>query len=84
MDRLRLAAEEEVTGARWRDRRNGAPGVAEFVDRLGSFLVLVGLAGLAVGGVGVSAAVRAYLDSKTEVIATLKTLGAESRTIFQT
>ena len=69
-------------GVRWRDARNGAPGVAVFVDRLGAFLVLVGLAGLAVGGVGVSAAVRAYLDGKTEVIATLKTLGAESRTIF--
>ncbi|MEM9969538.1 MAG: FtsX-like permease family protein [Pseudomonadota bacterium] len=77
-------AEEAVTGARWRDRRNGAPGVAEFVDRLGSFLVLVGLAGLAVGGVGVSSAVRAYLEEKTPVIATLKTLGAEGRTIFLT
>ncbi len=70
------------TGLRWRDSRNGAPGVAQFVDRLGAFLVLVGLAGLAVGGIGVSSAVRAYLDGKTEVIATLKTLGAESRTIF--
>jgi putative ABC transport system permease protein len=56
--------------------------VAEFVDRMGAFLVLVGLAGLAVGGVGVSAAVRAYLDAKTATIATLKTLGAEARTIF--
>ncbi len=70
------------SGMRWRDSRNGAPGVATFVDRLGAFLVLVGLAGLAVGGVGVSAAVRAYLDGKREVIATLKTLGAEARTIF--
>ncbi len=70
------------TGMRWRDARNGAPGVARFVERLGSFLVLVGLAGLAVGGVGVSAAVRAYLDGKVGVIATLKTLGAEGRTIF--
>ncbi len=82
LDALREAAETEISGARWRDKRNGAPGVAEFVDRLGSFLVLVGLAGLAVGGVGVSSAVRAYLGEKTEVIATLKTLGAESRTIF--
>jgi putative ABC transport system permease protein len=71
-------------GARWQDRRDGAPGVSEFVDRLGAFLVLVGLAGLAVGGVGVSAAVRAYLDEKTATIATLKTLGAEGRTIFLT
>jgi putative ABC transport system permease protein len=69
-------------GMRWRDSRNGAPGIARFVDRIGAFLVLVGLAGLAVGGVGVSAAVRAYLEGKTPVIATLKTLGAEGRTIF--
>ncbi|MEO1548934.1 MAG: ABC transporter permease, partial [Pseudomonadota bacterium] len=50
------------TGLRWRDSRNGTPGIARFVDRLGAFLVLVGLAGLAVGGVGVSSAVRAYLE----------------------
>jgi putative ABC transport system permease protein len=67
---------------RWRDARNGAPGVQEFVDRIGAFLVLVGLAGLAVGGIGVSSAVRAYLDGKIATIATLKTLGAEARTIF--
>ncbi len=84
LDALRRTAESDFAGARWRDRRNGAPGVQEFVDRLSSFLVLVGLAGLAVGGVGISAAVRAYLERKTAVIATLKTLGAETRTIFQT
>ncbi|QBF30276.1 ABC transporter permease [Thalassococcus sp. S3] len=74
----------ETSGLRWTDARNGAPGVAEFVDRLGAFLVLVGLSGLAVGGVGVSAAVRAYLTRKTSVIATLRTLGADRATIFQT
>ena len=74
----------ENSGLRWTDARNGAPGVSEFVDRLGAFLVLVGLSGLAVGGVGVSAAVRAYLADKTSVIATLRTLGAERSTIFQT
>ncbi|MGR3513460.1 MAG: ABC transporter permease [Paracoccaceae bacterium] len=84
LDALRATAESDFNGARWRDRRNGAPGIQEFVDRLSSFLVLVGLAGLAVGGVGISAAVRAYLEKKTAVIATLKTLGAETRTIFQT
>ena len=72
------------SGMRWTDARNGAPGVAEFVNRLGAFLVLVGLSGLAVGGVGVAAAVRAYLSEKTNVIATLRTLGAERSTIFQT
>jgi putative ABC transport system permease protein len=72
------------TGMRWADSRKAAPGIERFVDRIGSFLILVGLAGLAVGGVGVSAAVRAYLEGKIATIATLKTLGAESATIFQT
>ncbi|MBC6407992.1 MAG: FtsX-like permease family protein [Rhodobacteraceae bacterium] len=77
-------AEFADTGMRWRDSRNGAPGVAQFVDRLGAFLVLLGLSALAVGGVGVSAAVRSYLATKTSVIATLHTLGADRATIFQT
>ena len=72
------------SGLRWRDSRRGAGGVERFVDRIGAFLILVGLSGLAVGGVGVSAAVRAYLAGKTGVIATLKTLGATRATIFQT
>ncbi|MCX7287644.1 MAG: ABC transporter permease [Rhodobacterales bacterium] len=70
-------------GMRWTDSRNAAPGIEVFVDRIGSFLVLVGLAGLAVGGVGISAAIRSYLDGKTETIATLKTLGAEGGLIFR-
>ncbi len=69
-------------GLRWRDSRNGAGGTARFVDRIGAFLILMGLAGLAVGGVGVSAAVRSYLDGKIKTIATLKTLGAQRSVIF--
>jgi putative ABC transport system permease protein len=70
------------TGLRWRDSRNASPGIARAVDRIGAFLVLVGLAGLIVGGIGVSAAVRSYLGRKTSTIATLKTLGARGREIF--
>lgn len=70
-------------GMRWQDSRRAAPGVERFVDRIGAFLILVGIAGLAVGGVGVQAAVRAYLDGKTATIATLKTLGAEGHLIFR-
>ncbi len=77
-------AQFESAGLRWRDRRNGAPGISTAVERLSSFLVLVGLAGMAVGGVGVSAAVRAYLGRKTDTIATLKSLGATRGTIFAT
>ncbi len=87
-DLAALSAEAEAkwrdTGMRWRDSRKGASGTERFVDRIGSFLILVGLSGLAVGGVGVSAAVRAYLAGKTGVIATLRTLGATRRIIFLT
>ncbi|MGJ8621733.1 MAG: ABC transporter permease [Yoonia sp.] len=86
LEALKNTAETQFSdsGLRWRDSRRGAGGVAQFVDRIGAFLILVGLSGLAVGGVGVSAAVRAYLAGKTGVIATLKTLGATRATIFQT
>ena len=84
LDALEKAATAAMpdAGLRWQDSRRAAPGVERFVDRMGSFLVLVGLAGLAVGGVGVSAAVRAYLDGKVPVIATLRTLGAGARVVF--
>ncbi|MDB5659630.1 MAG: hypothetical protein JWS10_2245 [Cypionkella sp.] len=72
------------SGLRWSDSRKAAPGVARFVERIGAFLILVGLAGLAVGGVGVAAAVRSYLESKIATIATLRTLGATGGLIFQT
>ena len=87
-DLAALQAEAEArfrdSGLRWSDARDGAPGIREFVDRIGAFLILVGLSGLAVGGIGVSAAVRAYLAGKTGTIATLKTLGADRTTIFLT
>ena len=84
LDAMRSGAEAAFrdTGLRWRDARRGAPGMQRFVDRMGSFLVLVGLAGLAVGGVGIGAAVTSYLDGRVETMAALKAMGAESGTIF--
>ncbi|MFA7439534.1 MAG: FtsX-like permease family protein [Sphingomonadaceae bacterium] len=72
--------------AGWRltDRDNAAPGVRRFVGRLGQFLTLVSLTALAVAGVGVGNGVRAWLDTKNNTIATLKTLGASSRLIILT
>ena len=70
------------TGMSWRDSRRAAPAIARFVDRTGAFLVLVGLAGLAVGGIGVSAAVRAYLEARIPTIAVLRSFGASSRVIL--
>jgi putative ABC transport system permease protein len=70
--------------ANWRvrTRSNSSPGVRNFVDRMGMFLVLVGLSALVVGGVGVGNAVRAYMDEKVETVATFKILGGTGGMIF--
>ena len=49
-DLAKAQAEEALrdTGLRWSDSRRATPGVARFVERIGSFLVLVGLATLKV------------------------------------
>lgn len=72
--------------AGWRiaDRRDGAPGVRRFVERLAQFLGLVSLTALAVAGIGVADGVRSWLDGKAGTIATLKVLGASSRLIVTT
>ena len=71
-----------TAGGKWKDARNASPGAARAIDRLSTFLVLIGLSGLVVGGIGVSAAVRAFVAKKTGHIAVLKTLGATPRQIF--
>jgi len=70
----------------WRitNRRNPAPGFSRGIEQIGEFLVIVGLASLVVGGVGVGNAVKGYMDRKTKTIATLKILGADGATIFWT
>jgi putative ABC transport system permease protein len=85
-DRIEADARAAFEGGafRWSDARNGVPGMERFVDRLSAFLVLTGLAGLAVGGVGISAAVQSHLAEKRATIATLKVLGASRGTVFLT
>lgn len=68
---------------RVRDLRDPAPGLSRFVSRVSLFMTLVGLTALLVGGIGVSNAVRAYLNKRTVSIAVLKCLGASSRLVFQ-
>src|SRR3712207_2352464 len=78
----RLAAAFPSSGLEIRDRSNGAPGTRRFIERLGQFLTLVGLTALIVAGIGVGNGVASYLDGKRGTIATLKLLGATSRTLF--
>ena len=79
-----LGKRMQAAGWRVQDRSNGAPGTRRFVDRLGQFLTLVGLTALVIAGIGVGNGVASYLDERRGGMATLKVLGATSRTIFLT
>ena len=65
-------------GFRYRTRDKAAPGAERFIDNMGQFLVLVGLAALAIAGIGIGGGVSSYLEARRGSIATLKVLGASS------
>ena len=75
-------AEFPQAGWRIRSRANAAPALTRNVERFSQFLTLVGLTALIVGGVGVANAVRAFLDTKSHVIASFKSLGAPAYFVF--
>ncbi|WP_374541029.1 ABC transporter permease [Sphingorhabdus sp.] len=79
------ALEQQFPSAGWdmTDRSNGAPGTRRFIERMGQFLTLVGLAALVIAGIGVGNGVGSYLESKRTGIATLKVTGADSGVIFR-
>lgn len=74
------AFERRFAEAGWetRTRDRAAPGASRFVDRMGDFLTLVGLAALAIAGIGIGGGVSSYLTARRQSIATLKVLGATS------
>ena len=80
----RKSVEERYPNERWslRDSSGAAPGLRRFIGRMSMFLTLVGLTALMVGGVGVSNAVKGYMDRKAKTIATFKILGASGNSIF--
>jgi putative ABC transport system permease protein len=82
----KAALAERFPDAAWqlRDTGDAAPGIGRFLDNMTSFLTLVGLTALLVGGIGVANAVKAYLDGRVSTIAVLKCVGAPSSLIFAT
>ncbi|KJE34032.1 hypothetical protein UF64_16525 [Thalassospira sp. HJ] len=81
--RERLEERFEDAGWRIRDTANANPGLKRFIERLTLFLTLVGLSALLVGGIGVANAVRSHIESKTSVIATLKSIGASHALVLR-
>lgn len=70
-----------TSGFALRTRDKAAPGAENFIDRMGEFLVLVGLAALVIAGIGIGLGVASWLEGRRASIATLKVLGATSADI---
>ena len=70
-----------TAGFELRTRDEASPGADRFVQRMGDFLTLVGLAALVIAGIGIGGGVSSYLDARRANIATLKILGATSADI---
>ncbi|HEX6102489.1 MAG TPA: FtsX-like permease family protein, partial [Alphaproteobacteria bacterium] len=83
-----LAAELQTRfpDAAWRVRRldEAAPGLQRFVNRTELYLTLVALSALLVGGLGVAHAISAWLETRTQTIAILKSVGAGRGVVFRT
>lgn len=76
-----LETQHKDAGWDVKDASNGAPGTQRFIERMGQFLALVGLAALVIAGIGVGNGVSSYLAGKRSSLATLKVLGADSATV---
>jgi putative ABC transport system permease protein len=82
--RATLAAAIEDPSIRVAAYDEAQPGLKRFLDQLGTYLGLVGLVSLLVGGVGVAASVTTFMRRRRLTIAVLKCLGADSRTLLVT
>ncbi len=82
---LARALADRFPDAAWRVRRldEAAPGLERFVTRTELYLTLVALSALLVGGLGVAHAISAWLETRTETIAILKSLGAGRGVVFR-
>jgi putative ABC transport system permease protein len=77
--RAALARDLADPGVRIAAYDEAQPGLRRFFVQLTTYLGLVGLASLLVGGIGVAASVSAFVTRQVPTIAALKALGAETR-----
>jgi len=73
-----VSTQLENSGFEVRDRTDPSPQITRAVNRLSSFLTLVGLAALLIGGIGVANAISAFVARKRKSAAIYKAIGAST------
>jgi putative ABC transport system permease protein len=77
-----IARQMPESGFSSRDRFDPSPQVTRSLERLRQFLILIGLASLMIGGVGIANSVATFVDKRVKVIAILRSVGARGSQIF--
>ncbi len=85
IEALKLQLQDMFDEHSWdiRDVSDAAPSLREVIDRLSVLLSLAGLTTLLIGGVGISNAIRAYMESRMATIAILKCVGASGKFVLR-
>ena len=83
VDDARQAIEAGIPGSRITDYRETSPRIRRGLDRTTSFLSLVSLLAMAVGGLGVAMVVYSHLQQRLDTIAIMKCYGATSGLIMR-
>lgn len=73
---------DDATYLRFKTFDRPSPGLTRALDNIGSYLGLVALLSLVLGGIGVAQVVRAWLGGRGPAIATLRSLGFRPREVF--
>ncbi len=71
-------------GARLTTYREAQPRIRRFLDQLSTYLGLIGLTALFVGGIGVACTIQGFMTQKVTNIAILKAIGADAGMITRT
>lgn len=79
----RAALEAALPGARMTDFRETNPRIQRGLDRSTSFLSLVSLLAMAVGGLGVAMVIYSHLQQRLDTIAIMKCYGATSGLVLR-
>lgn len=83
VDQARQSLEQGIPGVRITDYRETSPRIRRGLDRTTSFLSLVSLLAMAVGGLGVAMVVYSHLQQRLDTIAIMKCYGATSGLIIR-
>ncbi len=81
--RREMAAALAAEGVRVSTYREAQPRLRRFLENLATYLGLVGLTALLVGGIGVANSVIVFIRGRLDTLAILKCLGADSRQVLR-